>query len=158
MENLFRPVLETDEEDPPGFRAAGDRIGARAGGWRLGATLYRLPSGESICPYHWHALEEEMLVVISGTPSLRTPDGWRELEPGDVAAFVIGEAGAHQVANFSDEPADVLLVSANREADVCVYPDSGKVGVFSPSMRSLFSSESEVDYYVGESPPDRMPP
>src|SRR4051794_37452086 len=106
--NLFRPVLETDDEDPAGFRAARDRLGARAGSRRLGASLYRLAPGESVCPYHWHAGEEELLLVISGRASVRTPDGWRELAPGDVVSFPIGEAGSHQVANGSSEDADVL--------------------------------------------------
>ena len=157
MENVFRPVLETDAEDPPGFRAARDRIAARAGSWRLGASVYRLPPGESVCPYHWEAVEEEMLIVLSGAPSVRTPEGWRTLRPGDVVSFPTGEAGAHQVSNLSGEESDVLLVSELRDVAVTGYPDSDKVGVFGP-MRALFRRGDEVDYYDGESAPDTMPP
>jgi uncharacterized cupin superfamily protein len=152
MANLFQPDLETDEEDPPGFRAARDRIAARVGAQRLGASLYRLPPGESVCPYHWHGVEEEMLIVIAGAPSVRTPEGWRDLQPGEVVAFPAGEAGAHQVANRSGAEADVLLVSQMRAVEVCGYPDSGKLGVFGP-VRALFRRGDEVDYYDGESPP-----
>jgi len=49
--------------------------------------------------------------VIAGRPSLRTPEGWRELEPGEVVAFPLGERGAHQASNFSEEPARYLFVS-----------------------------------------------
>jgi uncharacterized cupin superfamily protein len=40
-------------------------------------------------------------VVLEGTPSLRTPDGWRELEQGEVVSFLRGEDGAHQIVNRS---------------------------------------------------------
>src|SRR5215212_6394235 len=132
MTNVFRPELEPGDEGPPGFRAARDRIAARAGSSRLGASVYRLPPGESVCPYHWEAVEEEMLIVLSGAPSVRTPEGWRTLRPGDVVAFAAGEAGAHQVSNFSDQDSDVLLVSELRDVAVTAYPDSDKVGVFGP--------------------------
>src|SRR3954469_20115519 len=111
MANVFRPELESDDEDPQGFRATRDRVGARAGGQRLGASVYRLTPGQAVCPYHWEGCEEEMLIVLSGEPSVRTPEGWRDLSPGDVVAFPVGEAGAHQVANRSGADADVLLIS-----------------------------------------------
>ena len=157
MPNVFRPELESDGDDPPGFRAARDKIAARAGAARLGASVYRLPPGESVCPYHWEAAEEEMLIVLIGTPSVRTPEGWRELGPGDVVSFPVGEAGGHQVANFSDADADVLLISELEPVAVTGYPDSDKVGVFGP-MRALFRRGDAVDYYEGESAPDTMPP
>ena len=157
MTNVFRPQLETDDEDPPGFRAARDRVAARAGAQRLGASVYRLPPGEAVCPYHWHGVEEELLVVMAGTPSVRGPDGWRELRPGDVVAFPVGEAGAHEVANRSGEVADVLLISGMAEVEVCGYPDSDKLGVFGPT-RALFRRGDAVDYYEGEAGPDTMPP
>src|SRR4051812_12204238 len=152
MPNVFRPVLETDDEDPPGFRAARDRVGARAGAQRLGASVYRLAPGQAVCPYHWEAVEEEMLVVLSGTPAVRTPEGWRDLSPGDVVAFPVGEGGAHQVANRSTGDSDVLLISEVAPVAVTGYPDGGKVGVFGP-MRALFRRDDAVDYYLGESYP-----
>jgi uncharacterized cupin superfamily protein len=39
---------------------------------------------------------EEMLMVIAGTPSLRTLGGERVLESGDVVSFPRGEEGVHQ--------------------------------------------------------------
>ena len=155
MENLFRPDLRVDADDPPGFNAAYDRIGRRAGAQRLGASLYRLPPGESVCPYHWHSVEEEMLLVVSGTPSVRTPDGWRDLAPGDLLAFPTGRDGAHQVSNRSAADADVLLISEMAETEVCGYPDSGKVGISGPA-RGRYRERDAVDYFDGESPPDIM--
>ena len=111
--------------DVEGGRRFGEELGARL--W--GGTVYELAPGESVCAYHWHFGEEEWLLVLAGSPTLRTPGGERVLEPWDVAVFVTGEAGAHEVRNESGETARVVLLSTVSDPEVCVYPDSGKVGV-----------------------------
>jgi uncharacterized cupin superfamily protein len=63
---------------------------------------------------------------VSGTPTLRTPEGERELRAGDVVSFVQGEAEAHTLYNRSSEPARVAFFSTLRPGSV-VYPDSDKV-------------------------------
>lgn len=68
-----------------------------------------------------------MLIVVSGRPTLRTGDGERELEEGEVVAFPSGRRGAHQVLNHSDAPARVLIVSTMRYPEVVEHPDSNKV-------------------------------
>ena len=156
MPNVFRPDLDPDEDMPPGFRTRGAWIGRQAGSERLGASLYVMPPGEAMCPYHFHFGEEEMLIVIAGRPSLRTPDGWRELEPGEVVAFLVGEQGAHQVTNRSDEEASVLMISDVAAYESCMYPDSGKVGVRGRGVvdfRANFPVDAAVDYWHGETAP-----
>ena len=49
-----------------------------------------MPPGEKLWPYHWELGCEEFLVVVSGTPTVRTPEGERELAPGDVVHFPEG--------------------------------------------------------------------
>ena len=141
-------------DDLPGFAGRWARVARQAGAERLGASLYELPAGQAICPYHFELTNEEMLVVLEGRPSVRTPEGWRDLARGDVVAFPRGEAGAHQVANRSEGPARVLMVSEMADVDVTIYPDSEKVGVFDSSgRRQLFREPDAVDYWEGESPP-----
>jgi uncharacterized cupin superfamily protein len=106
------------------------RFGEVLGGTLWGGTLYELAPGESVCPYHWHFGEEEWVLVVSGTPTSRTPDGERVLSPWDVAAFPAGELGAHQLRNDSSEPARLVMFSTASDPEVCVYPDSNEVGVF----------------------------
>jgi uncharacterized cupin superfamily protein len=163
MANVYEPDLEADEDDPPGFRALGARIGGAAGSEHLGATVYELPPGEALCPYHWHEANEEMAIALSGSPSVRTPDGWRELQAGDVVAFRRGREGAHQVANLADETARVLMVSEMNSPEVVFYPDSEKMGAMTkPPGRprrehdvvERFKREGAVDYWEGESPPN----
>ena len=155
--NLFQPVFD-DHEKQPGFGHRRARLGRQAGSANLGASLYEVDPGEALCPYHWHAAEEEMLIVVSGRASLRTPDGWRELGPGEVVAFAARVEGAHQVANWSPEPVRVLLLSESKDPEVCGYPDSRKIMADAPlggpdEISHMWRLDDAVDYYEGESPP-----
>jgi uncharacterized cupin superfamily protein len=142
-----------DELPESGKRRIGDELGATL--W--GGTVYELSPGTKICPYHWHFGEEEWLLVVAGSPTLRTPEGERVLRPWDVAVFVRGEAGAHEVRNDTGAPVRVLLLSTASDPEVCVYPDSGKVGVFAgwsrkdgPQVKLLNRPEANLDYWEGE--------
>ena len=154
---LNDPVFD-EPRDHPGFRCLRARLSRQAGSERLGLSLWELPAGEAAYPYHHHLAEEELLVVLQGTPSLRTPAGWRELEEGEVVAFLRGEHGAHQLVNRTDRIVRFLAFSTSGEPDVVVYPDSGKVGAFErlpegDGLRAMFRLADAVDYFEGERAP-----
>ena len=153
--NLFDGEL-TEIRERPGFSWRRTKVGDAIGGQKLGASLYELQPGERTFPYHYEYGNEEWLVVVAGRPTLRDPHGEHELSPGDVVCFREGPEGAHQVRNGTDEPIKVLILSTKANApDMAVYPDSGKVGVWSGNEEidpgRLFRLESEVDYWDGES-------
>jgi uncharacterized cupin superfamily protein len=150
--NLLDGALDREEEKP-GYRNRRTQVGARLGAELLGATVYETPPGEKLWPYHWELGCEEFLVVVSGLPTLRTPDGERTLEPGDIVAFPEGEPGAHQLWNDSDEPFRVLIGSTKPGGVYAVgYPDSGKLLVDAPShgLRKMLRDSPELDYWDGE--------
>lgn len=157
MVNIERPDFdELREQD--GFRAQRARISRQAGAERLGASLWEVAPGQAAYPYHVHMTEEELVIVLRGRPSLRTPDGWRELEQGEVVSFPRGEQGAHQIVNRTGESVRFLAFSPSGEPDVVLQPDSGKIGAFERrpdggGLRVWFRREDAVDYYEGESPP-----
>jgi quercetin dioxygenase-like cupin family protein len=70
----------------PGFSWQRMRVAAEL----LGASVYELPPGERTWPYHYHHGNEEWLVALAGTPTLRTPEGERELRPSEVVCFPAG--------------------------------------------------------------------
>ena len=160
MANVLEPDFDATT-DRPGFEYRAVKIARQAGSERLGATLYELPPGESISPYHAHLANEELAIVLAGRPSLRTAAGWRELETGEAVGFPVGVEFAHQIANFGTEPARVLMISEMNAPEVAVYPDSGKVmtreqppGTPATGYRKLFREADEVDYWDGELPPE----
>jgi uncharacterized cupin superfamily protein len=151
--NLFRGETFVDESYPPGYRAGFARLAPRLGASRVGMSLYDLPPGQAICPYHFHWGDEEWLVVVSGTPTVRTPDGEQALEPGDVVCFPVGPDGAHQVYNASDDVARVALFSNKHEFGIIEYPDSDKIGVWGRHDEALdhtIRRSPELDYWDGE--------
>lgn len=141
--NVLSGELEL-ETDRPGFSWRGTRVGERIGGDRIGASVYDLPDGERTYPYHFHLGIEEWLVVLDGTPTVRSPDGERELRRGDVVCFPDEPDGAHGVRG----PGRVLILSANRVPSLSLYPDSDKIGVWPPGK--LFRAGDTVDYWDGE--------
>lgn len=158
---MRRPNIEQPDFDEPrahpGFDCRRARLGRQAGTDKVGLSLFELPPGQAAYPYHWHVAEEELIIVLAGSPSLRTPDGWRELAQGEVVAFRVGEHGAHQLVNRSEQPVRFLAFS-NQQPDICVYPDSGKVGAFERradggGLRHLFREADAVDYWEGEQAP-----
>jgi uncharacterized cupin superfamily protein len=150
--NIASPEFSFDEADPEGFRAGMFRFGPLVGAERTGATVYELPTGQSICPYHYEYGEEEWLVVLHGTPTLRHPDGYDQLQPFDVVCFPSGPAGAHGLRNETDEPVRVLMFSTVSSPAASVYPDSGKVGIWTGNRDDdlLAFKASKVEYYAGE--------
>ena len=151
--NLFGEQGWDDENDQEGFRHRATAIGKSLGAELLGGSLYELPPGEKTWPYHYELGCEEWLICVSGRPTLRGPDGERELEPGDVAVFPEGPAGAHQVLNRSEEPCRVLILSSKSPVAIVHYPDSAKVGLWTESdgYQAMLRREPDLDYWEGES-------
>jgi uncharacterized cupin superfamily protein len=150
--NIAAPEFAYDAEDPEGFRAGMFRFGQALGATRTGTTVYELPPGQAICPYHYEYGEEEWLVVLEGRPTLRTPEGSEQLEPWDVVCFPPGPDGAHGVRNDTDETVRVLMYSTVSHPAATVYPDSDKIGIWTGNRDDdlMVRRSSGVDYYAGE--------
>jgi uncharacterized cupin superfamily protein len=150
--NIAAPVFEYDADDPEGFRSGMFRFGKLIDAGRLGASVYELPPGQSICPYHYEYGEEEWLLVLEGTPTLRHPDGTDVLEPWDVVCFPSGPEGAHGVRNDTDRTARVLMFSTVSYPAASVYPDGDKIGIWTGNRDDdlIVPRSSGVDYWAGE--------
>jgi len=150
--NIADPEFRFDDEDPDGFRAGHVALRKLLGAEQTGASLYELPPGQSICPYHYEVGEEEWLLVLSGNPTVRHPEGSDRLDPWDVVFFPRGPAGAHRVENHEQEKARVLMFSDVLTPSATHYPDSDKVGIWTgePETELIVRRDSKVEYYDGE--------
>jgi uncharacterized cupin superfamily protein len=150
----MRPVFNLSsgelpvERDREGWRFCSSRVGEALGAALIGGSVYELPAGERTFPYHFHHGVEEWLIVIDGTPTVRTPSGTRELAAGDVVCFPSGAEGAHDVVG----PGRVLILSTGTSPSISVYPESDKVGARpdDPADRLNFRRVDAVDYWEGE--------
>jgi len=126
--NLATIACESRPQLPDGFRRNSTRLGAALGAARTGLSVYELPPGQAISPYHYEEPEEEWLLVVSGTPTLRHPGGEEQLEPWDIVFFPSGPEGAHFVRNDSESTARVAMFSSMGAAvGAVVYPDSDMI-------------------------------
>ncbi len=141
--NLAAITCDPRPQLPDGFRRNSARVGTLLGAARTGLSVYELPPGQAVGPYHYEDPQEEWLLVVSGTPTLRHPGGEDQLEPWDLVLFPSGPAGAHIVRNKSDSTTRVAMFSSNTQVDVVVYPDS--------DMIQLFTSDGEDDLVVKRS-------
>jgi uncharacterized cupin superfamily protein len=150
--SLSDPTFEHDADDPDGFRAGLFRPGPQLGATETGASLYELPPGQAVCPYHYEYGEDEWVLALSGRPTVRTPEGTEQLDPLDMVFFPKGPDGAHQVRNDTDETIRVLMWSTIVTPSATAYPDSDKVGVWTgiKAENLLVERASAVDYYQGE--------
>lgn len=152
--NVYASEVEYDAGQPKGYRAGmvtrpGPQLGAQA----TGLSVYEIPPGESICPYHYERAEEEWLVVLEGRATVRRPASEEELGRGDIAFFTNAPEGAHKVTNRTDENLRVLMFSDLKWPAVSVYPDSDKIGVYASRDRKdnvIVPRSADVDYYDGE--------
>lgn len=151
--NIAAPRFEYDKEDPEGFRSGMARLGKLLdGAEESGITIYELPPGQAICPFHYECGEEEWLLVLEGEPTLRHAMGSDRLGPWDVLFFEKGPAGVHGIRNETDTTVRVLMFSTVVVPTATVYPDSDKVGIWTgdPETDVIVRRESGVDYFDGE--------
>ena len=147
--NLFDEVAYTGSpEDPQPFTGAWSEVGRLIGAQKLGYGITRLARGEAFAPLHWHTREEELFVVIAGTPALRTPRGTFPLRAGDAVAFRTEPSGAHRISNESESDAIVLMIANSDPGDVCYYPDSRKFVV--EATGTLVHDHPQLDYFHDE--------
>jgi uncharacterized cupin superfamily protein len=150
--NLSSPTFQYDDADPEGFRSGMFRFGAALGAAQMGASVYELPAGQALCPYHYEYGEEEWLLVLQGRPSLRHRSGTDQLEPWDAVCFPTGPEGAHQVRNETHDTVRVLMWSTVVHPTATAYPDSGKVGIWTGDRAEdlIVKRADGVDYWDGE--------
>src|SRR5437762_11075382 len=116
-------------------------------------TLVSIPKDNTLCPYHEHAAESELYLVVSGRGSVRDKDGFIEVGPGDAFLFQPGEA--HQLSNAGDQDFVYYVIADNPRSggttgDSCYYPDSGKWAVTKDAREEVVVKGTEADYFDGE--------
>jgi uncharacterized cupin superfamily protein len=88
--------------------------------------VYELGPGNFMV-YHAHHGSEELLIVLRGRPTLRTPDGERVLVEGEAVHFPTGPEGAHGIRNDGEEPVRYVVAGIRVSPEIVEYPDTNQV-------------------------------
>jgi uncharacterized cupin superfamily protein len=141
------------QEDRDGWRSKDAWVGHHIGAELLGGSMYELEGRNKLWPFHTHHANEEWVVVLRGTPTLRTHEGEQLLQEGDVVCFPRGKDGAHQIINRSEGSIRVLMLSSLVSPDIVEYLDTGKIGARSVAGERIMLAKPgpELDYWEGES-------
>lgn len=143
---MFEPEWEVDYRDTP-VRMRGVRLGSAAGAQQLGASLYEVQPGGVVAPYHLHHANEELAVVLSGEPLLRTPQGTRRLAAGAVVVFPAGPDGAHRISNPGSEVVRVLIVSTMHFPEIAEHLSTGTtLAMTGPAEGKVFPSGTDTEF------------
>ena len=100
------------------------RLAPATGLTTMGASHVVLKPGAWSSQRHWHAAEDELLVMLSGEAVLVEDGGETVLRPGDVAAWPAGVRDGHHLQNRTEADCIFVVVSSgDRDADHGEYPD-----------------------------------
>lgn len=146
----FNDVPRERFERAPLYDTLCARLAPGTAARQMGASIDVLPPGMMGCPYHYHHAEEEMFIVLEGEGTLRVAGERLAIRAGDVIFIPAGPEYPHHIINTSPAPMKYLSISTQSDTEVCVYPDSDKVGVFAPGLRELYPRQRQVDYWEGE--------
>jgi uncharacterized cupin superfamily protein len=138
--------VPSNVEDRPGWEQVQRRIGQHLGAVTTGMSLLEIGPGARSFPFHCHAAEEELFVVLEGEGTLRLGDERHPLRRGSIVSRPAGTRIAHQFV-AGDGGMTVLAYSDIDSNDIAFYPDSSKV-----KLRGLnvVMRVEPVDYWDGE--------
>jgi len=153
MATIFKNDKIEFKEDPnkiDNYRlfTASPRLASVVNSRNLIFDLRLLNPGQFSFPYHFHRNAEELMMVISGSMTMRSPDGFEIIGKGDIVFIETGETGAHQFFNHSTESCTYLDIRTLIGIDIVEYPDSDKINVM-PAYE-IYEKKSKVNYFKGE--------
>ncbi|MGY4516259.1 cupin domain-containing protein [Lysobacter sp. HA18] len=102
-------------------------LGSLFGLSNFGVNLTRLAPGAVSALRHAHALQDEFVYVLEGTPTLVTNRGSTLMSPGMCAGFKAGTGDAHHLVNESENDVVYLEVGDRTPGDSASYPDDDLV-------------------------------
>ena len=116
--------------------------------YHVGVAIEELPPGKQSCPFHFHMLEEEHILVLEGECTLRLGEERLRFKAGDYAVFPAGDKIGHCLVNETDKPCRYIVIGENSPNESCVYPDANKVS--NRWLGERYDRAALRDYWDGE--------
>ncbi|HEX7782450.1 MAG TPA: cupin domain-containing protein [Sphingobium sp.] len=88
----------------------------------FGVSHVTLKPGAWSSQRHWHAEEDEFVVMLEGEAVLIDDHGRTPMRPGDMAVFPKNDSNGHHLVNESDAECMFVAIGRTTKGD-CHYPD-----------------------------------
>lgn len=122
-ETTVKTDTQNDPNDPCGPYSA--QFFSDTGGLtQFGAFVEILPAGSASSVKHWHANEDEMVYMLSGTVTVIEGDSATALHAGQAATFKAGAPLGHCIRNEGTTEARYLVIGTRSSGDTVTYPDN----------------------------------
>lgn len=110
--------------DEPCKARSGLRLSDAGNLSQFGANLMTLSPGSWSSQRHHHSAEDELVFIVSGSPTLYEGGEPIPLSPGDVTTHPMGDDIGHHMKNETNADVIYLVIGGrNPETDSAVYPD-----------------------------------
>lgn len=98
-----------------------------AGLTQFGALIEELSPGAHSSFAHWHAREDEMIMMLTGEVTAIEDGVETVLAPGDAACWRAGDPVAHTLFNHSAAVARYMVIGTRAASDKVTYPHHDRV-------------------------------
>jgi uncharacterized cupin superfamily protein len=139
----------TVQQDPRNFHMRFRHLSKAMGPqpYKIGVAIEELSPGNQNNPAHYHLREEEHVLILEGELTVRIGKAFHVMKAGDYVRFPAQSPYEHCLFNHTAEVCRYIIIGDNSPDDVCIYPDSNKVGV--TALGERFMREHQ-DYWVDE--------
>lgn len=120
-------LVETTETSDPRAMNRDEWISEPGGLTQFGAFVQVLAPGTRSSIKHWHASEDELVLVLDGQVTVIEGEAEHLLGPGDAAAFPHGRPVGHYLCNRSASPVTCMIVGTRAQTDQITYPDHDRI-------------------------------
>ncbi len=116
--------------------------------YKVGVAIEELPAGRQTCPFHYHMLEEEHVLILDGQLTCRLGENHFTMNAGDYVCFPAGDKTGHCLINETSDVCRYIIIGEKNPNEVCVYPDSNKVSV--RALGERYDKSKTLEYWDGE--------
>jgi len=123
-------------------RALGEVFGLR----NFGVNLTRLAPSAISALRHAHTIQDELIYVLEGHPTLITDAGETQLAPGMCAGFAAGSGDAHHLQNRTTSDVLYIEIGDRNAGDQASYPDDDIAAALDEDGKWLFTHKDGSAY------------
>lgn len=124
------------------IRPLGDLFGLK----NFGVNLTTMAPGAVSSLRHAHSRQDELVYVLSGSPTLVTDQGETPMLAGQCIGFPAGTGDAHKFVNHAGEDCVLLVVGDRSAGDATSYPEDDIVAVARPGGGWRFLHKDGTPY------------